>query len=143
MRAFVGVEAQLFAVPPIDVCQAIRGWVASGYKTIPGQEESPQPHGVVGRAWQRALRVIRCGGSVRPIQKTLLAVLQPYERPGSRLTTRRIAKMETRLLAAFEISEGHHLEALWRVLGLPPLWRRRVKEKLATARPLPDCSILT
>jgi hypothetical protein len=141
-RAFVGVEEQLFAIPPIDVCQVIRGWAASGYRKVPGAEELLRPHGAVGRAWRHALLAIGCRGRVVPIEKTLLAVLHPYERSGDSPTTRQIEEMETSLWVAFGKSERGHLEALWRLLGLPPPQREKTKGKLRTSPPVTDCSSL-
>lgn len=141
-RALVGVEAQLFADPSVDVCRVIKNWAASGYRTAAGTEESLQPHGVVGRAWQLALRAVGCrraDPSVQPDEKTMLAVLHPYERPGSTLTTRHIEEMEAHLGVAIERSERGRVEGLMRVLGLSPPPRKSVKRKLTVASPLPDC----
>ena len=138
-RALIEVEAQLFAIPAINVCQMIRGWVAGGYKSYPGDEELVRPHGAVGRAWLRALLAVGCQGRVRPIQATLLAVLRSYERPNSGLTTRQIEKLETRLWAGFKTAQRVHIKALWRVLGLPEPPRTRVDREPITPPPLPDC----
>jgi hypothetical protein len=138
-RALVDVEAQLFALPAIDDCRAIRSWIASGYKRYPGEEELLRPHGAVGRAWLHALLALGCRSRVGPTETTLLAVLHPYERPGSGLTTRQIEKLETRLWTSFKGAQRVHIEALWRVLGLPVPPRKRVDKKLMTASPLRDC----
>lgn len=141
-RTLVEVEAQLFAIPPIGVCQMIRGWAVGGYKTYPGDEELVRPHGAVGQAWNRALIAAGCRGLVRPTQATLLAVLHPYERPGSWLTTRKIEKLETHLWASFDTAERVHVETLRSVLGLPPPLRKWLTKKPATAPPLRDCMSL-
>lgn len=138
-RALVDVEAQLFAVPSIDVCQMIRDWVASGYKRYPGDQDLMRPHGPVGRAWYRALLAVGCRGQVSPTEPTFLAVLRPYQGPRSEPTTRQIEKLETRLWAMFKTAERVQVEALWRVLGLPAPPRKRVDKKPITAPPLPDC----
>lgn len=145
VRALVGVEAQLFGVPPIDVCRAIRNWAASGYKTeaVSRVEESLRPYGAVGRAWRRALLAVGCRDPfLSPTEKTVLSVLKPYERPGSAVTTRQIEKMETRLGVMIERSDRGRVDALMRVLGMPPRRRKMVKRKLTIPRPLPDCSSL-
>ncbi len=136
-HALVGVEAQLLAVPPLDVCRVIREWAGSGYMTAPGVEESLRPHGVIGQAWRRALRAIGCRRSAIPTEKTFLAVMRPYERPGGRLTTRQIEEMEARLVGAVVRSENGRVEELMRVLGVPS--SRKVKKKWLNS-PEPDCA---
>jgi hypothetical protein len=138
-HALVDVEAQLFAIPSINVCQAIHSWIASGYKRYPGDEDLLRPRGAVGRAWFRALLAVGCRSRVRPTQATLLAVLHPFERASSGPTTREIEKLETRVWAAFKAAERVHVEALWRALGLPALPRKRFDKRPITAPPPPDC----
>lgn len=140
VRALVGVEEQLFAISPINVCHVIHGWAESGYKTYPGESEPPRPSGAIGQAWHRALLAVGCQRRVYPTEATLLAVLHPYERPGNRLTTRQVEKTERSLWVAFETAERVRIEALWRVLGLPPL--RKVTKRLTPPPPLRDCMSL-
>lgn len=136
-RAFVGVEAQLLAAPPLDVCRVIREWADSGYMTASGVEESLRPRGVIGQAWWRALRAVGCRRSEIPIEKTLLAVLRPYERPGSQMTTSQIEEMEAHLVAAVLRSASGRIEVLMHILGVPS--PRKVK-KIWTIAPAPDCA---
>jgi hypothetical protein len=142
VRALVRFEAQLLLAAPVNVCLAIRDWAASGYKSPLRGQNQPASHAAVWREWRRALRAVGCRFPEPPIQRTLLAVLHPYERPGSALTTRQIETMEAHLGAAAARADRGRVEALMRVLGGPPRPRKRAKKKLTVPRPAPDCARL-
>lgn len=141
-RALVGVEAHLLSAAPIDVCRAIRAWAASGYRAASEAEEPGLRHAAVWRAWRRALRAAGCRFPEPPIQRTLLAVLHPYERPGSAPTTRQIETTEVHLVRAVSKADRGRVETLMRVLGGPPRPRKSAKRKSTVPRPASDCARL-
>lgn len=136
VNAFVGAEAQLSRQTSKDVCGAIRHWVASGYRMDPVPEL--RPRGAIGQAWMSALRAVGCRLYNPPIERTLFAVLMPYERPGGETVMRQIETTETRLWASFEKAKQGEVDMLFRVLGLtvPSHQHRKSIKDLKPPRPL-------
>lgn len=139
VRAYVGVEKQLFSIAPVDVCAAIRRWAASGYKAVVAKGRSQRPTGAIGRAWRTALRALGCRGVEIASEKTVLAVIRPYQRPRSAPTTRQIEQLEAGLGVAVLRSRQRSVDALMRVLGAP-VRRRSVPAQRSRTLPLADCA---
>ncbi|MHB1859187.1 MAG: hypothetical protein ACYCUM_03585 [Solirubrobacteraceae bacterium] len=117
IRAFVAVQAQMRRPPP-NVCAEIKRWAESHYRKVAANVNSETPHGKVARAWARALLAVGCSKFASPSERTVLAILRRYQRPGEQPTTREIEEAEFRLgLGAVRARRDETL-ALFRTLGL-------------------------
>jgi len=117
VNTFIEVELQRRHMPQLDVCRAIREWVASGYRKVPSPA-SGELRGAIARRWERAVAALGCGKFSPATPTVVLRALQPYQQPGAHLTTRDVEVMEVQL--SFEESDARESAArsLTQVLGI-------------------------
>jgi hypothetical protein len=150
VKTFLEIELQRHRVTQLDVCRAIKEWVASGYQKVP-PPVTREPQGDVGRRWMRAVAALGCQEFAAATPRVVLRALNPYQQPGARPTTRDVEVMEIQL--SFEEAEARQgaARSLAQVLGLSRSLSKSMRQDkhskhsphvlaLNAPREPPDCS---
>jgi hypothetical protein len=128
VNTFIEIELQRRHMPQLDVCRAIREWVASGYRKVP-PPESDELRGAIGHRWERAVAALGCGKFSPATPTVVLTALRSHQQPGVHPTTREVELMEIHLALEELRARGDAASSLDHALGLSTTRRNRSKRR--------------
>jgi hypothetical protein len=117
VHTFVQIEAKRRHRAQLDVCRAIRDWVASGYRKVP-VSTSAEPPGAIEREWAREMAALGCRPFSSANPSEVLRALRLYQRPDAQPTTRQIELLEVRLVLEESLVRADAARSLGRALGI-------------------------
>ncbi len=128
VKTFIEIELERRHMSQLDVCRAIRGWVASGYRKVPMLTPT-EPRGAIGRRWERAVAALGCGKFSPADPREVLRALRPYQQPGGHPTTRDVEVMEIQLSLEESRARKGATRSLRQALGMSATPSKRSKRR--------------
>lgn len=128
VKTFIEIELERRHMPQLDVCRAIRGWAASGYRKVPVLTPA-EPRGAIGRRWERAVAALGCGKFSPADPREVLRALRPYQQPGGHPTTRDVEVMEIQLSLEESRARKGATRSLRQALGMSTIRSKRSKRR--------------
>jgi hypothetical protein len=128
VNTFVEIELQRRHMPQLDVCRAIREWVASDYRKVPAPA-SAEPRGAIGRRWERAVAALGCGKFSPADPREVLRALRPYQQPSGHPTTRDVEVMEIQLSLEEARARKGATRSLRQALGMSTIRSKRSRRR--------------
>ncbi len=128
VKTFMEIELERRHMPQLDVCRAIREWVASGYRKVPVLTPA-ELRGAIGRRWERAVAALGCGKFSPADPREVLRALRPYQQPGGHPTTRDVEVMEIQLSLEESRARKGATRSLRQALGMSTIRSKRSKRR--------------